>query len=100
MSLRCERCGGRPWPKLPELASNRVPVTESERKAFAFPLPGYPAFNDVILTEEQSWKDWAEYHRALGHELALRMREYGGPADQEEPPPGGTPVATSMRRAA
>lgn len=68
------------------LPTNMVPVPEEQRKGFAF------------NGEFREWAAWAKEHKALGQELALRMREYGGPATQDEPPPGGTPVA--MRRAA
>lgn len=68
-----------------------VPVPEADRKGFSFPLPG---FKDSAC--KASWAEWAQYHKALGQELAKRMREYGGPAEQDEPPPGGTPVLMRM----
>lgn len=61
-----------------------VPVPPADRKGFAFG------------GTQMTWAQWAEYHKALGQELAKRMREYGGPAEQDEPPPGGTPVAMRM----
>ncbi len=62
----------------------------AKRPGFRFVLPGSRA--DMAA----SWVDWAAYHAVLGQELAKRMRVYPGPADQEEPPPGGTPVAMRM----
>jgi hypothetical protein len=68
-----------------------VPVLEEDRKGFRHHSPFDRSEHDFM-----SWKEWAEYHKALGQELAKRMREYGGPAEQDEPPPGGTPVAMRM----
>lgn len=79
--------------KRPSLPTNMVPVPEKDRKGFKFSLPRY-GYQAITMT----WAEWAEYHKALGQELAKRMREYGGPAEQDDPPPGGTPVA--MRAAA
>ena len=78
----------------PPLPTNTVPVHEAARQAFKFSPPVTDAGGAM------TWAMWAAYHEALGHELARRMREYGGPAIQDEPPPGGTPVAASMRMAA
>lgn len=75
-------------PKQPSLPTNMVEVPEDERKAFGFEFLGVHA--------TLSWEKWAEVHKALGQELAKRMREYGGPAEQDEPPPGGTPVLMRM----
>jgi hypothetical protein len=72
--------------------SNMVPVPEDQRKGFTFSHPLLGSFG------EKSWQDWATIAYALEQQLARRMREYGGPAEQDEPPPGGTPVL--MRRAA
>lgn len=69
-----------------------VPVPEADRKGFAFRNPHPKNESSPRL----SWAEWAAYHKALGQELAKRMREYGGPAEQDEPPPGGTPVAMRM----
>jgi len=74
------------------MQTNMVPVSEAERKGFKFRNP-HP-HNGAV--PRLSWAQWAEYHKALGQELAKRMREYGGPAEQDEPPPGGTPVAMRM----
>lgn len=77
------------------MQTNMVPVPEADRKGFTFDLPGRETtVGGCTLT----WADWAKYHERLGQELAKRMREYGGPAEQDEPPPGGTPVL--MRAAA
>ena len=78
------------------MQTNMVPVPEAERKGFKFPPPIDDRFflGDELV--EKSWAQGAEYHKALGQELAKRMREYGGPAEQDEPPPGGTPVAMRM----
>lgn len=83
-------------PKQPSLPTNTVPVAEGDRKGFAFRAP----FNlaGMPVTTNATWQEWAEYHKELGQELAKRMREHGGPAEQDEPPPGGTPVL--MRQAA
>ena len=75
------------------MQTNMVPVPEAERKGFEFRSPD-PYIVDDLVT--MTWAQWAEYHKALGQELAKRMREYGGPAEQDEPPPGGTPVAMRM----
>lgn len=77
----------------PSLPTNMVPVPEGDRKGFTFDLPGRETHVGAC---HQSWQKWADYHKALGQELAKRMREYGGPAEQDEPPPGGTPVAMRM----
>lgn len=74
--------------------SNMVPVDEKDRKGFSFHGPHEFTAPKYHL----SWAEWAKYHHDLGQELAKRMREYGGPAEQDEPPTGGTPVL--MRRAA
>lgn len=76
-------------PKQPPLPTNRVPIPEAERPSFVFTLPDG-------TRASAAYAYWAEYHAALGQELAKRMREYGGPAEQDEPPPGGTPVAMRM----
>jgi hypothetical protein len=76
------------------IKTNMVAVPEAQRKGFAFSHPLLGTF------EEKSWRDWNTIAWCLNQKLAERMREYGGPADQEEPPPGGTPVAMAMRRAA
>lgn len=69
-----------------------VPVPEEDRKGFKFRNP-HPKNESA---PRLSWAEWAQYHHDLGQELAKRMREYGGPAEQDEPPPGGTPVAMRM----
>lgn len=72
--------------------SNMVPVPEDKRQGFKFPSAGPEPV--VYMT----WQAWVDYATALNQEIAKRMREYGGPAEQDEPPTGGTPVL--MRRAA
>lgn len=78
-------------PKQPPLPTNMVPVPEADRKGFEYHSPFDHGERDFM-----SWGEWAEYHKDLGLMLAKRMREYGGPAEQDEPPPGGTPVAMRM----
>lgn len=84
-------------PKRPPLPTNLVPVPPERRKGFKFQLPLSQDGVDVPPVYA-TWADWAAVHARLGQELAKRMREYGGPAKQDDPPPGGTPVL--MRAAA
>lgn len=78
-------------PKQPSLPANRVPVPRDQRKGFSFEVPSGGAERALL-----SYAEWEKYHYDLGQELAKRMREYGGPAEQDEPPPGGTPVLMRM----
>lgn len=94
--LTCTICGHRPWPKLPELPGNREAVPEEMRKGFRFKNSS----DKFDLVVDKTWAAWADYHRELGQALALRMREYGGPAEQETPPEGGTPVMAQIAEAA
>lgn len=70
-----------------------VPVPLDQRKGFTFPMPGRETHVGAC---HQSWEEWVKYAHALNLEIAKRMREYGGPAEQDEPPPGGTPVLMRM----
>lgn len=79
----------------PSLPTNTVEVPLKERKGFTFPMPGRETHVGAC---HQSWEEWTKYAHALNLEIAKRMREYGGPALQDDPPPGGTPVL--MRAAA
>lgn len=72
------------------LPTNRVYV-DVEKRANVFFNVGGGGFT-------MTWKQAAEVHAKLGQELASKMWEYGGPATQDEPPTGGTPVL--MRQAA
>lgn len=104
MTLKCERCGARPWPVTPEIRSNTVPVPEEDRKGFEFDLPGGVRRLPVPPNDQwrtyMPWAMWRDYAVALNREIAMRCREYGGPATQDEPPPGGMPVAARIARAA
>lgn len=76
--------------------SNLIEVPEERRQGFVFALP-FSANPDL----PRPWAFWADYHKALGQELAKRMREYPGPAtDDDTPPEGGTPVEMPMAVAA
>ena len=53
-------------------------------------------FGDSKTGVPISWSTWASIARDLGQECAKRCWVYPGPADQDEPPEGGTPVAMRM----
>lgn len=73
--------------------SNLVEVPEEKRQPFAFAMPGA----SPIHTLHTTWQEWADYHKALGQELAKRMWEYPGPSTEDDAPPeGGTPVLMRM----
>jgi len=83
-------------PKQPSLPTNTVPVPLDQRKGFWFAHPYKESSCGEAADLHMSWGDWVKYAHALNLEIAKRMREYGGPAEQDEPPPGGTPVLMRM----
>jgi hypothetical protein len=55
----------------PTLPSPREVIPEAERPDFLFDLPGRETHVGACL---QSYDEWEKYHKALGQELAKRIR--------------------------